>query len=357
MKDALYHSKRFVLTQCDLKRSFIMITISIFVSCQNSSTQRVCEPSTQTGCSTKQHCSVNEQGTPLCLDIPIQPKFSGQQCESSQECEVASGCILDLGQTRCVSFCSTEDQTLGHEQCQSRFGPASQCTRSVLDREEIGVCTQPCILGEHLDEPECFSGDHCAVPLGFSYARCMESGVGELNQSCSVDQNCAYGLTCVPDGSIARCQELTLATQTCAVGQVARLLSWAQDPLTGRAYQSCWADVALQSISILGHYYRLDLNLHPANQSTENCRSLSHYSRTHPVELLEEQQSILRNDLLQEIKVLLAEAQINISGFWLDLNESNRTSCQRFDLTSEALEPTPCDLNLPTLCVYQTDSF
>ena len=179
----------------------------------------------------------------------------------------------------------------------------------------------------------------------------------KLNQSCSLDQRCTYGLTCVPNGSTARCQELSLANQTCAIGQVARLLPWAQDPLTGKAYQSCWTDVALQSISTLGHSYRLDLNLHPANQSTEGCGSLSHYDLTHPLELLEEQQISIKQDLLQEVRILLTEARISTPGFWLDLGESNSATCQRFDLTSEALEPTPCELNLPTLCVYKTDIF
>ena len=349
-------------TQYDYQRQLVLVFQAILIylvsACQSNANQRVCEPSTQEGCLSNQHCSINEKGTPLCIERPTSPKLSGERCVSSQECEAESGCVNYQGQGRCMSFCSSEDQELGREQCQNRFGQTSQCELSILNRDEIGLCSRPCPLPTDLSSnAACFSGDHCAVPLGADYARCTMSGQIQAKQNCDLDQSCAKPLSCVPNGDVARCQMLSSANQNCEVGEIARLLQGARDSFTGKAYQSCWSDIALQNISLSGQYYRLDLNLNPKSQSIELCQSLSDAELAEELSFLNEQEALLKTDLLVEIKSILAEAQLNVSGFWLPLPEQNTSSCQRLDLTSESLEPTPCDLVLPILCAYQINTF
>lgn len=346
------------LCRGDLLLNFLVISLCVLSACQNKSSQRICEPSTQDGCLPSQHCSVDEQGTPLCLDRPNQYKLSGDYCSSSRECEPETGCINHQGYTRCMSFCSSENIELGHTQCQDRFGLASQCELTLLSRSEIGLCSQPCSLND-LSEmgTKCFTEDHCAVPLGEKYAQCIMSGQIEAKQHCNLDQNCVEPLSCVRNGSTARCQVLSSSSQDCDIGEVTRLLSGARDPFNGKAYSSCWRDVTLQSISLNGQHYRLSFELIPEPQSLELCSSLSNSVLAESLSFFDDQNVHLKTDLLSEIKSLLVEAQLNVSGFWIPLSNSDFASCQRLDLTSEGLEPTPCDLALPTLCAYELDIF
>lgn len=337
---------------------FILCLFMMLLSCQEQSSERVCEPSTQEGCPEGFHCTLNALGNADCYPIPEEPILIGERCRQSEECEQGASCIMNHTEARCHLFCSTENQKLGRQQCQQRLGDISECKLMVNKREDLGLCTMPCDLEA---SESCDLMSHCAVPLGESYARCIISGESILNQGCEHTSQCQAGLSCVQDRSVSRCQTLVSRPYQCPPGEVIRYLPWARDPSTGGAYRSCWPDVALQTNQVNGQHYRLRFGLIQQDEAQAQCASLhvnAPVALKDPI-LIEALEPSSQEQLINEIKGLLNEAQVGLSSVWFayvnqieQVQMSPNESCQRYDLISKKLEPTPCELELPILCIY-----
>jgi hypothetical protein len=329
------------------------------MGCQSASTERVCEPGRQIGCAQGKRCTVDRGGVPICLEEFESTLEIGAVCHSSEECEAGAGCVLQFGQSRCVYFCSVEEQQrIGDDRCTQRLGVGSECLLSIGDREEIGVCAQPCPIDidNELDQV-CIGDDRCAVPIGGTFAMCIMSGNTAEGDYCSHQDDCENNLSCVSDGTVSICKTLILSDKRCVSGEVQRFLPWARDPLTGAAYVSCWSDIALQSTQLNGIHYRLDLALASGHLLSDRCQRLVGDIQEQTHAHLEDRTSLVIDDLLQEISTFLAESERNVSGVWMKGGQGEDSAqCYRFDLISKSIEPTPCDLELPSLCAYLPQS-
>lgn len=331
------------------------LALSLSLGCQSSGIERICEPVTQTGCSLDQHCSVDRSGSPICIDFPSDPLKVNAPCDTSEKCPVGTGCVSLYGHARCATFCDVNDGQEGDLLCSASLGMGSECIYSLSQRDEIGVCITPCNPQADQQSEICFAGQSCQLILGDSYTTCGSLGSLERGMSCDISEACGPHLSCVFDRYTSRCEELFIGVQTCSIGEVNRVIRWARDPLSGSAYTTCQNRIDLVTRHLNGIFYQLDLTLNTGVQLRDRClvngpRGSSVYDNK---ALMEDER--LRRDLVLEISALLTESSHNVPGVWLLSNtqgESSSESCQRIDLTSGALEPTPCDLNLPSLCSY-----
>ena len=332
---------------------------------EKTATERACEPGLQSGCSQGEHCSLNAQGTPICLSLPSSPLQINERCESSDECISGSGCIQLLGETRCSLFCSLERlQEESDEYCQDRLGNGSQCMLSILGREEIGICSVPCNveqtylpnaqdqfvdITEDLTAQSCLGNESCSVPIGLPYATCQISGELVPEDLCGINRTCRQGLSCVRNGGLARCKEVYLSSR-CEPQEIETTIQYARDPITGNAYHTCWSDIALQAVDLSGIHYRLMLKNQRGQEVNDICTNLTSVSSE---EIYHFQDFSLINmhhqDLFIEISELLDQLGNQGSGVWLS---AEGQTCYRLDLTSATLEPTLCELELPVLCAY-----
>ena len=330
-------------------------------------TERVCEPGLQSGCPQGKHCSVDALGVPICLTIPNDPLQVHRLCTSSQECEPGSGCIQFLGEARCAKLCSLEiPQEEANQRCQTEVGVGSECILSLLNREEIGVCSVPCHLGSNTDTApsanldmsreneinnQCSMDESCSINLGLPYATCRTVGAQTQDGLCGINMNCQRGLSCVADGGLARCKTVHLSSQQCDPSEIEKMIQYARDPISGHAYYTCWSDIALKAVNLLGVHYRLILNRNRGQEVKEICTQLTEIAADQLFYLSDlDFESPHHLDLFDELKLLLEQTNHQVSGIWLPVIDEH---CLRLDLTSGTLEPTPCDLELPVLCAYQ----
>lgn len=341
------------------------------ISCQSMSIERVCEPGLQTGCASDQMCTVDKEGRPLCLPISIDPIPLGAPCQRSDDCQEGAGCLMYLGRPQCRAFCSIEsNQTAGNLTCIERLGVGSECSLALFEREEIGVCTAPCDLRPYevnidLDsERMCPEGLSCSLPLGEPQASCVIPGEQRRGERCSLEEKCDDGLSCILEGGFARCERVSVGVQDCGNGEVNRALRWARDPFTGDSYTACLSYLRLDAGPLEGFDYYLDLTLNSGEELLNRCIQMSGgRERIAEGSMLTAVPQEL-DDILVELSLMFSEAQLSESGVWvvpdgalgsLD-GRGEPIQCERLDLTSRTIEPTPCDLPLPSLCALEPQS-
>jgi hypothetical protein len=192
---------------------------------------------------------------------------------------------------------------------------------------------------------------------------------------------CGPHLSCVQDGSIARCKSLWTSDpeeleDKCSADEVALSARQTRDPISDEAYYSCWSDVALldhsqASIQLAQddrgqmYLYRIDLKKVTLREAIERCAQFNDpISSSHLAMNLNDDEQ-LREDLINELNARLTPAQLALSGVWVAPSDyeidtqvdDSLSGCQRLDLNTHQLEPTTCELELPTLCRLSISSF
>ena len=185
---------------------------------------------------------------------------------------------------------------------------------------------------------------------------------------------CGPQLSCVQDGSITRCKNLWTSDPEdlevrCSSDEVALSARQARDPVSDEAYYSCWSDVALldhsqasiplvQDDHVQTYLYRIDLKQVTLRGAIERCAQFNDPLSSSELAMNLNDDEQLREDLINELNARLTPAQLALSGVWVAPSdyESDRqaddplSGCQRLDLNTHQLEPTTCELELPTLC-------
>ena len=349
----------------------VILMFILLISCETNRLERVCELVSQTGCDLDERCTLDRDGSPICLPFSTEPLSVNAPCERSEQCPVGTGCVSQYGHTQCVLFCDAANIGEGDSLCQQTLGDQSKCALSLSQRDEVGVCTAPCDprpqsqrssemrpLGDGTAQ-DCFEGESCHLAIGAEFATCAPPGRLMEGSRCDVSAICLAGLSCIPDRFGARCSVLYVGTQDCPEGQVNRIVRWSRDPMTGAAYTVCRRLVDLKTRPLNGVYYQLDMTLSTGEELEQRCLSFGSATSavSQGIDLVEDE--LLRRDLVDELSTTLMEAQLNVSGAWVLSEAEPRTSsgsCQRIDLTSGSLEPTPCDLTLPSLCAFVPSS-
>ena len=355
------------------------------VGCDRISTQRECEPGQLQGCNADQHCTLDDQLIPFCAPLSPDPLPLNAPCIQSQECGLNAGCVSVDGRARCMAFCSTERSLIDSQrECVERAGQGAACLYEVPDRPEIGLCTTPCRLDgatETSMNSECFEALSCALTYDLPFATCVTPGSAQLGEQCGVHNHCAAQLSCVLNGTISRCQQVWTSTpdavaMRCDDDQVALAVREARDPISGQAYYACWSDIALYPdahsadqgsvedaaqdgmIRPQASLYRVDLQQSTLRDGIERCTRLSDpLSAAQLAELVGDESSLIAQ-LIADLRAQLTPEQLSPAGIWVaplnyDLEAQTGDSlngCQRLDLNTQRLEPTPCELRLPTLC-------
>ena len=345
----------------------VSFLFALLVSCETNHLERVCELVSQTGCDLDERCTLDRDGSPVCLPFSTEPLSVNAPCERSEQCPVGTGCVSQSGHAQCMLFCEVADTGEGNRLCQQSLGDQSECALSLSPRDEVGVCTAPCDprpqsqrsiemrpLGDGTAQ-DCSEGESCHLAIGAEFATCAPPGQLMEGSRCDVSASCHAGLSCILDRFGARCSALYVGAQDCPEGQVNRIVRWSRDPMTGAAYTVCRRLVDLKTRPLNGVYYQLDMTLSSGEELQQRCLSYGSAASTvsQGREMVEDE--LLRRDLVDELSKTLMDAQLNVSGAWVLSETEPRSasgSCQRLDLTSGSLEPTPCDLTLPSLCAF-----
>ena len=106
-------------------------------------------------------------------------------------------------------------------------------------------------------------------------------------------------LSCVNEGLVSRCKRLWLSDRLCDRGTIRHVLQGARDPITGKAYISCWSDISLQTTQLLGAHYRLVLAPQSGNDIYSRCQALVGSAQEVTHSYIEISTELVRDDLLE----------------------------------------------------------
>ena len=135
-----------------------------------------------------------------------------------------------------------------------------------------------------------------------------------------------------------------------------------RDPISDESNYACWSNVGLQSTrqenDTVSDLYRVNLLPMTFHESEAFCLDLTTPLSSAVLATQLEEDEVLRERLTIEINDLLQRTQQSLSGVWVapfedqrdSSNQTTQRSCQRLDLNTHQLEPTSCELELPTLC-------
>jgi hypothetical protein len=181
---------------------------------------RDCEPVRDQGCHGGEHCVVDAEGVPRCVEPGIVE--TGDVCASWDDCrDPGVGCVDLYGVARCLPFCGPD---LADPDARCAWGepkPAlGRCQALLPDRPDIGVCVYHCNPALPLFTPGdpaldaasrldlCPSTATCALPVDLDHAVCSGDvgPAGDEPRPCGPDAPCPAGRLCAPYGAGARCR-------------------------------------------------------------------------------------------------------------------------------------------------------
>lgn len=353
------------------------------IGCPESPTERACEPGRQEGCPDDQHCTLDEQLTPYCEALPLDPKPLGSTCALSDECGISAGCVSIEGVSRCVALCALDlDEERSSAQCVERAGEGSRCSYALPKRPEIGACVTPCDLASSSSSDEmpsdntssetCPPDQSCVLSTLLTYPSCALYGDAPKRAPCGAYSRCGAGLSCLTRGVERRCQSVWKRAEgeddRCPVGEVALPIEGALDPTSSEPYFACWARVEItlseREVDDPPYEYYLELTPRSSIESESRCAlggdalSLGQLAKD-----LEERSSFGLT-LSAELIPLLDLAGVSDSGVWVgsgddlntDLNTDPETVCQQLNLMTGVVEPISCELTRPALCEVRRSS-
>ena len=117
--------------------------------------------------------------------------------------------------------------------------------------------------------------------------------------------------------------------------------------------------------NLQAYLYRVHLKKVPLRQAIELCREFEDPLTTSQLATHLFEDEALRASLSETLGEVLTPTQRSLSGLWVAPSEYDPTmqvdesinNCQRLDLNTYQLEPTPCELELPTLCMLSVHGF
>ena len=189
--------------------------VGILTACEDGSKRRECEPVLQTGCSGRQTCGLQPDGTPSCFDVG--PGGEGAACLVQDDCGADLGCLRVHGVARCLRFCSPGDDPQGACAGNPVADPhpnsdSAICLGTVINRADIGVCVLPCTP----TDPQCPDQSGCGLIVEAGIAACRPLGEQGAGQQCDPGRLCDQGLGCVPHADRFVCRPFK--TDACPEG-------------------------------------------------------------------------------------------------------------------------------------------
>ena len=146
------------------------------------------------GCPAATACRLVAEGEARC----VAPAASPDEGCRPESCAGDEACVTVEGLLECRPLCRLD----GSRRCPN----SGQCTYPVDGAPNLGVCSQPCALGD-----DCGPSGTCAPSGTTPYPICVASGPGELGEACS-ESRCNAGLACLTVTGVPRCYAL------CTVG-------------------------------------------------------------------------------------------------------------------------------------------
>ena len=251
----------------------LIFCMGIPVGCDTDSSEQRCTPQTQSGCRRGETCTVDVEGTPLCMPNNAGAAPEGASClapnapsestphDPALRCAPGLGCISYLGVSRCLRFCDPE-LTGASDGCRSAnasddlahpLSEFGQCGVTLYDRPEIGACVIPCRFGKDA-ESTCPLDTQCSLGLGSTLATCRPLGTGTVGDSCGGQCTCGPDLQCVATTHGGVCREKMDEGGQCAEGEDAYAILGSVDPISpieDTPYRICSGcrDLGIQGLS------------------------------------------------------------------------------------------------------------